>query len=102
MVCAIVGFTWGGWVTGGSARQQATDSARDAVVAALAPICAERFRAQADGAAQVAAFAKSSSWKRGAIVEKSGFAFMPGSRTTDSDVARACGEMLATPLVPKS
>jgi len=102
VVCAIVGFTWGGWVTGGSARQQAAASARDAVVTALAPICAERFRAQADGAAQVAALAKSSSWERGAIVEKSGFALMPGSKTTDSDVARACGEMLATPPVPKS
>ena len=44
VLCAIVGFTWGGWVTGGSARQQAAGSARDAVVAALAPICAERFR----------------------------------------------------------
>ena len=31
-------------MTGGSARQQAGGSARDAVVAALAPICAERFR----------------------------------------------------------
>lgn len=102
VVCAVIGFTWGGWVTGGSARQQAAASARDAVVTALAPICAERFRAQADGEAQVASLAKSSSWERGAIIEKSGFALMPGSTTTDSDVARACGEMLATPPVPKS
>ena len=58
--------------------------------------------AQADGAAQVAALAKSSSWERGAIVEKSRFALMPGSKTTDSDVARACGEMLATPVATKS
>jgi hypothetical protein len=26
---------------------------------------------------------------------------MPGSKTTDSDVARACAEMLATPPTPK-
>jgi hypothetical protein len=102
VACMIVGFTWGGWVTGGSARLQAATSARDAVVTALAPICAERFRAQADGPAQIAALAKSSSWERGTIVEKSGYALMPGSKTADSDVARACAELLATLPVPKT
>ena len=41
-------------------------------------------------------------WERGSTVEKSGFATMPGSKTTDSDVARACAEMLATPPTPKT
>ena len=40
--------------------------------------------------------------ERGDVVEKSGHALMPGSMTTDSDVARACAEMLATPPTPKS
>ena len=35
----IVGFSWGGWVTGGTARQTAENMARDAVVERLAPIC---------------------------------------------------------------
>ena len=35
----IVGFSWGGWVTGGTARQTAETMARDAVVQRLAPIC---------------------------------------------------------------
>ena len=35
----IVGFSWGGWVTGGTARQTAENMARDAVVTRLAPIC---------------------------------------------------------------
>ena len=35
----IVGFSWGGWVTGGTARQTAETMARDAVVTRLAPIC---------------------------------------------------------------
>jgi hypothetical protein len=33
----------------------------------------------------------------GSLIEKSGFATMPGSKTADSDVARACAEMLARP-----
>jgi hypothetical protein len=55
----------GGWVTGVSARQQALTSTHEAVVTALAPFCAGRFRAQADRPAQIAALAKSSSWERG-------------------------------------
>jgi len=34
---AIVGFNWGGWVTGGTAETLAKNSAATAVVAALAP-----------------------------------------------------------------
>ena len=99
---AVVGFGWGGWVTGGTATKTAATAASDAKVAALAPICADRFRAQGDSAAKIAELAKASSWDRGNVVEKSGFATMPGSKTTDSDVARACAEILATAAVPKT
>lgn len=102
IVLAIVGFSWGGWVTGGTAAKNSATASRDAVVAALAPICVERFRAQPDAVVKADALVKTSSWERGNIVEKSGFATMPGSKTTDSDVARACAEILATPVVPKS
>jgi alpha/beta superfamily hydrolase len=102
VVLAIVGFSWGGWVTGGTAAKNTAAASHDAVVAALAPICVERFREQADAVVKTDALVKNSSWERGNIVEKSGFAAMPGSKTTDSDVARACAEILATPAVPKS
>ena len=52
--------------------------------------------------AKIAELAKASSWERGSVVEKSGYALMPGSKTTNSDVARACAEMLATPPTPKT
>ena len=45
---AIVGFTWGGWVTGGRAETDATQRVNGAVVAALAPVCVEKFQ-QAPG-----------------------------------------------------
>ena len=99
---AIVGFSWGGWVTGGTAAKTAATTSHDAVVAALAPICVERFRAQPDAIVKTADLVKTSSWERGNMVEKSGFATMPGSKTTDSDVARACAEILATPAVSKT
>jgi hypothetical protein len=102
VACMIIGFGWGGWVTGGTARKDAAMTAHDAIVTALAPICAERFRAQGDAPAKIAALAKESSWERGSVVEKSGFALMPGSKTVDSDVARACAELLANPPIPKT
>ena len=93
----IVGFSWGGWVTGGSSDKHAASAARDATVAALAPICVDRFRAQGDATTKLVELTKASSWERGNLVEKSGFAMMPGSKTADTDVARACAEILATP-----
>ena len=98
----IVGFGWGGWVTGGTATKNAAVAASEAKVAALAPICADRFRAQGDSAMKIAELVKASSWDRGNVVEKSGYATMPGSTTTDSDVARACAEILANPTTPKT
>src|SRR5689334_11942086 len=50
---AIVGFTWGGWVTHGTAESQASERAKTAVVAALAPVCAEKFQRTADAPANL-------------------------------------------------
>ena len=100
---AIVGFSWGGWVTGGTAAKSSVAASRDAVVAALAPICVERFRAQPDAIVKTDALMKGSSWDRGNMVEKSGYATMPGSTTADTDVARACAAILtAPPAAPKT
>jgi hypothetical protein len=102
VAAVIVGFSWGGWVTGGSSDKHAASAAHDATVAALAPICVDRFRAQGDAAAKLTELAKASTWERGGVIERSGFAMMPGSKTADSDVARACAEILATPVTPKT
>ena len=99
---AVIGFGWGGWVTGGTSKKTASAAASDAKVEVLAPICAERFRAQPDSATKIAELIKASTWDRGNVVEKSGFATMPGSKTTDSDVARACAELLASSPTPKT
>ena len=50
---AIIGFSWGGWVTGGSAETLAARRAATAVVAALTPICVEKFRQTADASANL-------------------------------------------------
>jgi hypothetical protein len=95
---AIVGFTWGGWVTGGKAELQASQRANTAVVAALAPICVERFNGAPNVAVNLIALKTADSWSQGEFVEKGGWATLPGSVAPDqvTAVARACAAMLAT------
>ena len=93
---AVVGFSYGGWVTGGTAQQMAQQRSDAAVVAALAPICADRFRQQADMGTNLIELKKVSSWQRGAFVEKGGWATMPGSTSPIAAVASACADLLAT------
>ncbi|MFZ5779806.1 MAG: hypothetical protein ACOY4R_06315 [Pseudomonadota bacterium] len=101
-LCAIVGFAWGGWVTGSTASAEAAEAAHDARIAALAPICAQQFRSQEDAKAKLATLAKANYWARTDIVVESGSARLPGSKEADRDVARACAEILTTPATSKS
>jgi hypothetical protein len=95
---AIVGFQWGGWVTGGKAETEATQRASNAVVVALAPVCVEKFQRNAEVTANLAALKKVDSWSQGDFVEKGGWATLPGSSTPAqvSAVARACASLLTT------
>lgn len=102
VAAAVVGFGWGGWTTGGSAARQVSEAARDSRVAALASVCADRFRAQGDATVKIGELGKVSSWDRGGFIERSGFAVMPGSKAADSEVARACAESLVNPAISKS
>ena len=55
---AVVGFSSLGWTLGSTAEKMATQRAETAVVAALAPICVEKFQQQTDSAAKLVAFNK--------------------------------------------
>ena len=95
---AIAGFTWGGWVTGGKAEAAAQQRANSAVVAALAPVCVEKFQHTADVAANLTALKKVDSWSQGEFVEKGGWATLPGSNPPEqvSAVAKACALLLGS------
>jgi len=97
-LAAIVGFTWGGWVTGGRAEADATQRANAAVVLALAPVCVEKFQKNADVTANLAALKKADSWSQGDFVEKGGWATVPGTNSSErvSAVAKACAVLLTT------
>ena len=94
---AVFGFSSLGWTLGSTAEKMATQRSEAAVVAVLAPICVEKFQQQTDAAAKLVAFNKvSSSWDRRSLIEKGGWATMPGSNTPNSAVASACAEKLGS------
>ena len=91
----VIGFSWGGWMTGGSANKLAAERADTAVVAALTPICVEKFLQNSDAKANLAVLQKISTyWEQGDYLQKGGWATQPGATSSDYHLARACAEKL--------
>ena len=98
IVLSIVGFNWGGWVTGGSAETLALERAQAATVAALAPICVAQFRASSGRSASIAEMKDIATWQHTEYVAKRGWATMPGSGADaepNREVASACAEAIS-------
>jgi len=95
VVSMVIGFSWGGWMTAGTANKIAAEQADTAVVAALTPICVEKFLQNSDAKANLAVLQKiSTSWEQGDYLEKGGWATQPGATSADYHLARACAEKL--------
>ena len=94
VVTMIIGFSWGGWVTGGTARTTGEAMAQDAVVKRLAPICVVQSGRDPAKAVKLVALKEESTWQRGEYVGKQGWATMPGEQEPDSKVAQACAALL--------
>jgi hypothetical protein len=92
----IIGFSWGGWVTGGTSRSLAM-TAGDAARSELASvICVEKFKAAPDSAAKLVELkALTDSYKKREFVETGGWATMPGQKSSDRRAAEGCAVALA-------
>ena len=92
---AIVGFSWGGWVTGSTAHRMAADQSQTDVVTALTSICLDQSKRDPQLAERVALLKAASSWKRGDLVLENGWATMPGTTEGNRPVATSCANKLA-------
>ncbi|NQT57076.1 MAG: hypothetical protein HQ551_12705 [Desulfobacteraceae bacterium] len=90
----IIGFTLGGWVTGGTAQNMAEESAEKAVVDRLSAICVVQFKQDLEKDKKLKELKEKSSWDRGEYVEKQGWATMPGEKESDRAVAEKCAKLL--------
>lgn len=66
----VIGFVWGGWVTGGTAQEMAATGAEAAIVQAFAPLCVARAEKQPE---MLARLKEESSWQRDTFVVKAGW-----------------------------
>jgi len=96
VVTMVIGFNWGGWVTGGTAKEMTQKSSTAAVVAALSPICVDKFQQSSEAVANMAELKKVSSYQQSSFIEKGGWATLPGSDSANSSVAQACANMLSS------
>jgi hypothetical protein len=92
----VVGFNWGGWVTGGTAKEMTQRSVSSALVSALSPICVDKFKQSAGADANLTELKKVNSWQQGSFIEKGGWATMPGGDAANSAVAQACATTLGS------
>lgn len=91
---AIIGFSWGGWVTGSKAEKLASDKARVEVIAALVPVCLDISKRDPQLAMKVSGLKEAKPYDRGDLLMKAGWATMPGAMEPDRRVATACLEKL--------
>ncbi len=94
---AVVGFSYGGWVTGGKAETLAVARGEQATVAALVPICVSQFKKTPDMKASLTALKGTESWQQAEYVQKGGWATMPGAAEASEpsrEVADACADAL--------
>lgn len=91
---SILGFTWGGWSTAGSAQEMAEEHAAEEVTLAMVPVCLNASAADPERVSKLAILQEASSFKRSRAMMDTGWATFPGSDAPNRDLAAACVEGL--------
>ena len=91
---AAVGFTYGGWMTGGAAAEMSEKQSSTAVVLALRPYCLQMSETDPKAALVLADLKNASPYQRRGIVEEAGWATPLGADAPDSQLADSCQRAL--------
>ena len=97
----IAGFSWGGWVTGGTAHDRAMAMSHDDVVAAMVPVCLDMAETDPDRFAKLAEIRDASTYQRRNALMDVGWATVPGTEAPDRDIAQACLASLDIDAMPE-
>jgi hypothetical protein len=104
IVAGMLVLSYGfGYMSNTTAQKIADAQTEKAVVAALTPVCAEKFRALPDVAARTAILVANSDntyLMRPAFKDQEGLVTLPGKTYPESDLVGACAKLVLTP--PKS
>jgi hypothetical protein len=94
IVLAIVGFNWGGWVTGGAAVAMAKETAATAVAERLGTICVAQFNRDTTKSQKLFEMKDKDTWEKGRYIDTQSWAIMPGDEKAESGVS-ACAKQLS-------
>ena len=95
IVLAIVGFSWGGWMTSGSAKDMSNKQSTAAVAAVLTPYCVEMSKSDPKKADVLAELDAAAKFRRRGVIEEAGWATPLGAEKPDRALAEACQAALA-------
>jgi hypothetical protein len=93
----VIGFVWGGWVTGGTAGEMAAKRAETAIVQAFTPLCVAKAEQQPE---QLVLLKKENSWQHEDFVVKAGWVANVSEKYR-SAVAKACASTVVEAMEAK-
>lgn len=96
----IIGFSWGGWVTGGTAKDMVTSAATGARAELAAAVCVQKFVDGPDAVAKLTSLKGTDSWKREEMIEKGGWVTLAGADKPIAGAAILCVRQLMDAKLP--
>jgi hypothetical protein len=96
----IVGFTWGGWVTGGTASEMALDAREDGRAELAAAICVAKFMDGSEAADRLAKLKEANAWQRDDVLNEGNWATLVGMEEPVEGAANLCASRLADMEAP--
>jgi hypothetical protein len=94
LATVIIGFNWGGWMLGSTAKEMAVKDTDIALVAVLGPMCADKFRHGPDAGEKMTELKQVRSWMQDSFIQDGGWATFAGITTPGHGIAQECAKLL--------
>jgi len=96
IVTMIIGFTWGQWVTGSTARAMAATQGEETILKRLTPICIAQLNKDPKKTEKLKEMKALDSWKQTDYVQTQGWATMPGEQNPETRIASECAKVASS------
>jgi pimeloyl-ACP methyl ester carboxylesterase len=90
----VIGFSWGGWVTAGTAQRMNEVAAKEAVIERMTSICVARFNQDPERDQKLIEMKETGTYDRDNYVRDQGWATMFDDDKPNSKVSDACAKQL--------
>lgn len=96
----IIGFSWGGWTTAGTANNMTKDAAANARAELVANACVAKFRNSPDFPSDLSALKQAKIWNRAELIQKNGWVTLAGMSNPLHAAANICANELVKMEAP--